>query len=83
MTDTLKALAAAASAGLSTAAIFFNGEAWMATAQLDGHFLQVAGPIIDPELALLAALTLALDNRGNPEAQPWGGKTPLLTDDGY
>lgn len=78
-------LTKAAQAGLTTTALWFNGEAWMATAQIEGHMLQVAGPIIDPEIAMERALDLAVANVGNPEEMPWDGKPsgPVLTDDGY
>lgn len=59
---------------LATMSTWFNGQGWMATAQIEGHFLQVVGPHLDPEVALVAALAECEAHRGDPTERPSDGK---------
>lgn len=58
-----------------------NGQGWMASAQIDGHFPQVVGPHLDPEVALVAVLAELEAHRGDPAEKPWDGKPKNPWDD--
>lgn len=60
---------------------WFNGQGWMASAQIGGHFCQVVGPHLDPEIALIAVLKECEARRGDPAERPSTGKPKNPWDD--